>query len=94
MATYLVNYRAGAEIKTVTVSATSEVAAGRAFASSHPNVSADDILTVTTADYHRKYATAIFVSALISFAGWGVVILALLSQTQRDPQARRSVSAP
>ncbi len=78
MANFEVQYRAGSEIKTAVVSASDQAAAGKAFRSTHHSVSVDDIRSVKNIDYYRKYAAATFISALISFAGWIVLVMGVV----------------
>ena len=75
-----IKYRSGSETKTVLISAPNQTAAGKAFTSSHPGISANDIVSVNDlGSINRKgYGAARFVGSTISFVGWIVLLLGVL----------------
>lgn len=79
MANFEVKYKIGSEIKSMTITASDESAAGHAFRSSHQGISTDDVISVKIIDrYATKYGEANFVTALVIFVGRALVILGVI----------------
>lgn len=79
MANFEVKYRAGSEVKSEVLTASDELAAGKAFGSSHHGISAADVISVINiGKYYPKYRAANFVCALMSFAGWAAFLLGVV----------------
>ena len=79
MANFEIQYRAGTEVKSVVLTASDDVAAGKAFASSHQGISAADVISVIDiGKYGPKYRAANFVCTLMSFAGWAALLLGVV----------------
>ncbi len=75
-----VKYRVGSEIRSVVLAAPDERAAGKAFSSSHQEVSANDVIGVRNLStaYRSDYGAAKFLGSVVSFVGWIVLLLGLL----------------
>ena len=82
MANFEVTYRDNSEaheVKSVIFTAPDERAAGKAFTSSHPDISPNAVIAIENLDiYQPKYGAANFVCSLISFGGWILLILGVV----------------
>lgn len=80
MGNFEVKYRAGSEVKSVVLDASDELAAGKAFASSHHGISPNNVISVRNLStaYRSNYGAALFAGKIISYGGWIVFALGLL----------------